>query len=64
MVGIFLMLALAAGLDFLDGLIQRETIVTLCEIFRCQAVRLHFMRLLEYVVLREYRVHATLNGME
>lgn len=64
--GIFLMLALAAGLDFLDGLIQHETILTFCETSRCQEIQLHFMRLLEellevwsigalgYVVLREY----------
>lgn len=61
-----LALALAFGLDFLDGLIQRESVPILCLTQHCQTTLLHLFRLTEellevwatgllgYLLLREY----------
>lgn len=63
---IFLLLALAAVLDFADGLLERNANLALCATQECQRVIVHLMRLVEetlevwaigalgYLVLLEY----------
>lgn len=64
--GVFVLLALAATLDFTDGVVQRDSELALCATKECHRVVLHLMRLVEealevwaigglgYLVLFEY----------
>lgn len=64
--GVFVLLAFAALLDFTDGLVQRDSDLVLCATKECHRVMLHLMRLVEeafevwaigglgYLVLFEY----------